>query len=465
MSSIDQKDSSTLPVFVKPVQKPDGQKSASTDAETSNSFSHEVEKMGERGEVDETPSPNSAPIVDLGKEQSWPIWDAVEGDAIEVEELDALQPQDGQFRLVGEVAPPKKGVELTSLSDDIPIEPIKSSENGPVKADILTVSPVSEADATNEAELISRPPSADNLKEGSDAPLETIAPKEAVKTERPLVQNEVAAIVAPKEPIAVPVQTISVDGTLRKRDVEPAIVQASIRPKVDGLPEKPKLEQPINGSGPVLKPDEVRLKDLPIEDQKLLVPQTRTPVAQPQAPVQPTTVSVDATFDVPIDPIVDDIDLGRGLEQINVKDRLSAQPLSPQSTAQLNSTVARQIFGQLSAGLSQLGQGGIEIRLNPAELGRITIQILEGSLGQSANVLVEKPEVLDLLKKNENLLQSEFDGAGFESLSFTFDQQDHPDADQEAEFSAGTTETGSKHQTMFVEPTLIRTSADLDIRL
>jgi flagellar hook-length control protein FliK len=96
----------------------------------------------------------------------------------------------------------------------------------------------------------------------------------------------------------------------------------------------------------------------------------------------------------------------------------------------------RQIVGQITAGLSQLVDGTVEIRLNPAELGRITIQLVEvAGGGHSASVVAEKPEVLDLLRRNENLLDAEFDNAGIDLTSLNFGQKDDAKDDQSEELA------------------------------
>lgn len=180
----------------------------------------------------------------------------------------------------------------------------------------------------------------------------------------------------------------------------------------------------------------------------------------------PATQFVSTIIEEPLlDVALEDTSAVRSVDHVTSRDR----PFVPTSLGQnpllLNANSARQILGQISASLNQAVDGSIEIRLNPAELGRITIQIAEGSLGQLASVLVEKPEVLDLLRRNEQLLDNEFQDAGFGSLSFSFNQQDSSEFGEKPEGTAEETRKTDVVKTAFVQAPNYLSRVDLDIRM
>ena len=76
----------------------------------------------------------------------------------------------------------------------------------------------------------------------------------------------------------------------------------------------------------------------------------------------------------------------------------------------------------------------MQIRLDPPELGRIVLHITATDVGNMAVVSADKPEILDLMRRNENLLNAELETAGYSDLSFEFSQHSTPeDTDKEPE--------------------------------
>ncbi|MEP3347189.1 MAG: flagellar hook-length control protein FliK [Litoreibacter sp.] len=97
------------------------------------------------------------------------------------------------------------------------------------------------------------------------------------------------------------------------------------------------------------------------------------------------------------------------------------------------STVPRSFSGisdQITAAITTTNENEIEVRLDPEELGRLRI-VLGGREG-SMNVTVfsERTDVLELLKRNSNLLETHFSDAGYEDASFSFEKE-HQEAPHE----------------------------------
>jgi hypothetical protein len=83
-----------------------------------------------------------------------------------------------------------------------------------------------------------------------------------------------------------------------------------------------------------------------------------------------------------------------------------------------------------------------EISLSPEELGRVRIQLQPSEAGVQVLILTERPETLELLRKNIGLLGRELSDLGFDDLTFQFGQQDKNDG-QKSE---------TPHMTLMSEP-------------
>ena len=102
--------------------------------------------------------------------------------------------------------------------------------------------------------------------------------------------------------------------------------------------------------------------------------------------------------------------------------RLSpTSPSQPGAVAQVSSP-QKAIVHQIVVALSKPHDGAIQIRLDPPELGRITLHINAAEMGTTASVTADRPEVIDLLRRHESLLSAELKDAGFKNLTFDFSQ-------------------------------------------
>jgi flagellar hook-length control protein FliK len=62
----------------------------------------------------------------------------------------------------------------------------------------------------------------------------------------------------------------------------------------------------------------------------------------------------------------------------------------------------------------------IEIALNPQELGRVRMMLHPSDGGMQVALVADRPETIDLLRRNIEMLASEFRELGYTSVSFTF---------------------------------------------
>jgi flagellar hook-length control protein FliK len=98
----------------------------------------------------------------------------------------------------------------------------------------------------------------------------------------------------------------------------------------------------------------------------------------------------------------------------------SAATTTPVAAAQLTATAATSDAVPLSgvameiAASAKSGKTSFEIRLDPADLGRIDVRIDVDRNGQvTSHLTVEKPETLSMLRQDAPQLQRALDDAGF----------------------------------------------------
>jgi len=87
---------------------------------------------------------------------------------------------------------------------------------------------------------------------------------------------------------------------------------------------------------------------------------------------------------------------------------------------------------QIAAAIGRGASGAdrvIDLVLNPEELGKVRLSLSQSDAGLSVSVLAERPETLDLLRRNIDLLAGEFLDIGYQSAEFSFGHEE-PGAQQ-----------------------------------
>lgn len=129
----------------------------------------------------------------------------------------------------------------------------------------------------------------------------------------------------------------------------------------------------------------------------------------------------------------------------------------------------RNIINQITVAISNTSDGKIELRLDPPELGRIHITLIQTDSGLTAQILTDKADITELLRRNGDILERELAKSGIKdaSLSFSHRQGDNDPTDEHATpQSAVFIDEGSQAQT--IETTgihAVHTLNRLDIRL
>jgi hypothetical protein len=75
-------------------------------------------------------------------------------------------------------------------------------------------------------------------------------------------------------------------------------------------------------------------------------------------------------------------------------------------------------MAQASVGLD----GAVEITLDPVELGKVRMTLVTQDAGMSVQIVVERPETLELMRRNVDLLAAELHALGLMDLGFAFTQ-------------------------------------------
>ncbi|MBY6114060.1 flagellar hook-length control protein FliK [Mameliella alba] len=81
------------------------------------------------------------------------------------------------------------------------------------------------------------------------------------------------------------------------------------------------------------------------------------------------------------------------------------------------------ILRQVTEGMAKLGEGSVEIRLSPEELGQVRMQMVPSENGLSVHVSADRQETLDLLRRNIDQLAKDLADAGYDGATFSFGEE------------------------------------------
>lgn len=123
---------------------------------------------------------------------------------------------------------------------------------------------------------------------------------------------------------------------------------------------------------------------------------------------------------------------------------------------------------QLAEAVARFPDRPVELTLSPEELGRVRLTLSTSDAGLVLTVSAERPETLDLMRRNIDQLARDFREIGFSDLSFSFTQQDRrPQADPQAVLSPDPVPPGPAPAASPVAPAPHRPAAlgGLDLRI
>ncbi|MDG1116208.1 MAG: flagellar hook-length control protein FliK [Flavimaricola sp.] len=100
-------------------------------------------------------------------------------------------------------------------------------------------------------------------------------------------------------------------------------------------------------------------------------------------------------------------------------------PVTPQkSTALLAShTHAQSVVAQIATAAETSKTGRAEVKLDPEELGKVTLNLITSDRAITVLIATERAETLDLMRRNIEMLGQEFRQMGYQDVSFAFREQ------------------------------------------
>jgi len=126
-------------------------------------------------------------------------------------------------------------------------------------------------------------------------------------------------------------------------------------------------------------------------------------------------------------------------------------------------SVAKQISAQLPHLLSKAEKQTVELRLDPPELGRVTIHLTTHDQQVTAQVVAERVQTVDLMRQHADMLTATLARAGFSQADLSF-QQGQDNSQKSKQFQ--TVEASPESDTAIsLPPTLTGQDGRLDIRL
>ena len=182
--------------------------------------------------------------------------------------------------------------------------------------------------------------------------------------------------------------------------------------------------------------------------------------SQPVSQSTPITPALPAQF-TNLERVIDD----PAEVQFSIKiERQSIEHIQSIRAPAAPAPVANQITTQLPQLLTKAEKQTVELRLDPPELGRVTIHLTTHDQQVTAQVVAERVQTVDLMRQHADLLTATLARAGFSEANLSFQQgQGEGQKPEQFQSFAGTSESDAS--TIPAAPTLIGQDGRLDIRL
>jgi len=258
--------------------------------------------------------------------------------------------------------------------------------------------------------------------------------KPAIPVDRPSVAQTVVEGRFPQQKSSENNSKLSRSEAVKSEENSPKS-PSSMTPASQVAPEKNQLPKELSADAKQMQSPPVeareRRKDLHrettiIAGQKVTIPKlTQGPspaVALAQAVMQVPSEKTEKTNILTIS------DVAIGAAQV---DRSSSTPtVQAPATSSTAPEMARQVASQIGMAVTNATGKMTEISLNPEELGRVRLSLSATDGVITLNVLAERAETQDLLRRHIDQLAQEFRALGYSSITFSFgDQNQKPHAE------------------------------------
>ncbi len=290
---------------------------------------------------------------------------------------------------------------------------------------------------------------------------DTEAAAEAILQETPDTEQAVRTVMQTGGALAAAVATATpssaAKATVKTLDNVPSgRTAASVSTGVQSGPESPVLTTPpAAGGDPVSSPDAApgdRKHDAVAADgAKIASPDSGTPATQPGAAAsQHPAHALDVAAPQPQPGQVEGQGINNVLAQPQVQSATATTPATPQYNVAAATGAAVPLNGiAVQIAVTALsGRSRFEIRLDPADLGRIDVRLDVDREGRvTSHLTVEKPETLAMLRQDAPHLQRALQDAGLKTgdggLQFSL-------RDQSSQSQSGRDDTGRNAQRLIV---------------
>jgi flagellar hook-length control protein FliK len=113
--------------------------------------------------------------------------------------------------------------------------------------------------------------------------------------------------------------------------------------------------------------------------------------------------------------------------------------------------------------------GTLEVTLRPEELGRLSLTFSGDGSTLTVSLSADRPETLDLLKRNLTLLEHDLRDLGYDSLNFAFEGDDgqdgKPDTSQDQREPTRSSATGDTVPDLIRPLAVMSSGGGIDLRL
>jgi hypothetical protein len=110
---------------------------------------------------------------------------------------------------------------------------------------------------------------------------------------------------------------------------------------------------------------------------------------------------------------------------------------APGTHQPMRGDLAPHVARQLVEVMAQAANRPTEIALSPQELGRVRMSVATDERGITVSILAERPETLDLMRRNIDQLGETFRDMGYETITFAFSQSNGGSGDSRDEPGQG----------------------------
>lgn len=346
--------------------------------------------------------------------------------------------EDTALLLVPEGEDPPQDTELPasdSATDEEEVTPTLVIAPPPEpRANAVTTVGTAKAEATLETDVPTTP-------RVPAAVFDTPQPKPETNEKRP--QNSMAQIMvegrfpaAPPQQGAVTPPTQDLKGRATEQSATPAL-PTTVKPDQTQIAQPVMVEAPKTISPAALLDDTTKRKEISPRDLAMLdvEPSTLQPAKTPSTasqslvPLQSMRIAPQ-----PIEPrsaVPDEVEL---LPSLTAGER--AAPVAHQTATAAAPTAgaetARHVANQIAVVISNQPGRPTEIALQPKELGRVRLSMTAVDTTITLNILAERPETTDLLRRHIDALSQEFEALGYDTISFSFGHDTSASDDQSA---------------------------------